>query len=108
MSGAEEAEAKGGLLSWKGPRQAGIATSRTLRRGFVYNDGFDEYGLLDSGSVFLAFCRDVQKQFEHTKRRMNGQDLDEYAVAIGGGYFYCPPGVRAGEDYLARRLVERS
>ena len=39
---------------------------------------------------------------------MIGQDLDEYAVAIGGGYFYVPPGVKGGDDYLARRLVERS
>ena len=58
--------------------------------------------------MFLAFCRDVQEQFEATKRNMIGQDLDEYAVAIGGGYFYVPPGVKGGDDYLARRLVEKS
>ena len=84
---------------------------RFLRRGFVYNDGFDEYGLLDSGSVFLAFCRDVQEQFEATKRNMIGQDLDEYAVAIGGGYFYVParrqrrrrlPGPPAGGEVVKR------
>ena len=90
------------------PRTPGSEKRRFLRRGFVYNDGFDEYGLLDSGSVFLAFCRDVQEQFEATKRNMIGQDLDEYAVAIGGGYFYVPPGVKGGDDYLARRLVEKS
>ncbi len=90
------------------PRTPGSEKRRMLRRGFVYNDGFDEYGLLNSGSVFLAFCRDVQAQFEATKRQMIGQDLDEYAVAIGGGYFYLPPGVEGGDDYLARRLVEKS
>lgn len=89
-------------------RKPGSEKRRFLRRGFVYNDGFDEYGLLDSGSVFLAFCRDVQEQFEATKRQMIGQDLDEYAVAIGGGYFYVPPGVTGSDDYLARRLVEKS
>jgi deferrochelatase/peroxidase EfeB len=38
---------------------------------------------------------------------MRGQDLDEYMVAVGGGYFFCPPGVRSGDgdDYLARGLV---
>ncbi len=50
----------------------------------------------------------MQEQFEATKRNMIGQDLDEYAVAIGGGYFYVPPGVKGGDDYLARRLVEKS
>ena len=59
--------------------------------------------------MFLAFCRDVQRQFEATKRGTLGQDLDEYMVAIGGGYFYCPPGVR-GRRRLPRprRLVEQS
>ena len=79
---------------------------RFLRRGFVYNNNFDQYGLLDSGSVFLAFCRDVQQQFEATKHGTRGQDLDEYMVAMGGGYFYCPPGVRDRADYLGRELVE--
>ena len=40
------------------------------------------------------------------KRRTHGQDLDEYMVAFGGGYFFCPPGVEGEGDYLARRLVE--
>ena len=79
---------------------------RFLRRGFVYNNNFDDYGLLDSGSVFLAFCRDVQRQFEATKRGTRGQDLDEYMVAVGGGYFFCPPGVRGDGDYIGRDLIE--
>jgi len=91
------------LANRRGP---GAERRRFLRRGFVYTGGFDDYGLLDSGSVFLAFCRDVQEQFEHSKRQLIGQDLDEYAVAFGGGYFYCPPGVRGSGDYLARELVE--
>ena len=47
----------------------------------------------------------MQKQFEATKRDTRGQDLDEYMVAVGGGYFYCPPGVRGKGDYLGRELV---
>lgn len=78
---------------------------RFLRRGFVYNNNFDQYGLLDSGSVFLAFCRDVQEQFEATKRGTRGQDLDEYMVAVGGGYFFCPPGARGKGDHIGRELV---
>ena len=58
----------------------------------------------------MAFCRDVVTQFQSTKERMNGQDLDEYIVAVGGGYFFLPPGVvpegpRGKGDYLGRRLV---
>ena len=88
------------------PRRAGDERRRFLRRPFVYNNGFDDYGLLDSGSVFMAFSRDNLKQFEHTKQRTHGQDLDEYMVAFGGGYFFCPPGVNPAGDYLARQLVE--
>jgi hypothetical protein len=29
-----------------------------------------------------------------------------YMVAIGGGYFFCPPGISGRDDYLARRLLE--
>ena len=90
------------------PRKAGDEQRRFLRRPFVYANGFDDYGLLDSGSVFLAFCRDIQEQFQAVKERTRLQDLDEYMVAFGGGYFFCPPGVEGESDYLARRLVERA
>lgn len=88
------------------PRKPGNDRQRFLRRPFIYNNGFDDYGLLNSGAVFMAFCRDVKKQFETVKTRTQGQDLDEYMVAFGGGYFFCPPGVRGRSDYLARELVE--
>jgi deferrochelatase/peroxidase EfeB len=90
------------------PRGPGDERRRFLRRPFVYANGFDDYGLLDSGSVFLAFCRDLETQFGAVKERTRGQDLDEYMVAIGGGYFFCPPGIsgRDPNDYLARRLLE--
>lgn len=88
------------------PREPGDEKHRFLRRPFVFNNGFDEYGLLDSGALFLAFCRDLQTQFQAVKERTHGQDLDEYMVAFGGGYFFCPPGVSGGSDYIARRLVE--
>ena len=90
---------------------------RLVERGAAYetSDGVyflsetvDDYGLLDSGSVFMAFCRDLDRQFATVKRRTHGQDLDEYMVAFGGGYFFCPPGIEGDGDYLARRLVERS
>jgi deferrochelatase/peroxidase EfeB len=88
-------------------RQAGEPGDRgkIMRRGFSYTNGFDSYGLLDSGSMFMAFCRDIQTQFQATKERLINQDLDEYIVAVGGGYFFCPPGVAGDGDYLGRRLV---
>jgi deferrochelatase/peroxidase EfeB len=90
------------------PRRPGDEKHRILRRPFVFNNGFDDYGLLDSGALFMAFCRDLEKQFATTKQRTHGQDLDEYMVAFGGGYFFCPPGVEGEGDYLARRLVEHT
>lgn len=90
------------------PRGPGDDARRFLRRPFSYANGFDDYGLLDSGSIFLAFCRDLERQFAAVKRRTLGQDLDEYMVAVGGGFFFCPPGVRDDGDYLARRLLEPS
>ena len=90
------------------PRRPGDERHRFLRRPYVYANGFDEYGLLDSGSVFTAFCRDLERQFATVKRRTHGQDLDEYMVAFGGGYFFCPPGMEGEGDYLALRLVERA
>ncbi len=53
----------------------------------------------------MAFNRDVGKQFEATKRATRGQDLDEYMVAVGGGYFYCPPGARGKDYYIGGELV---
>jgi deferrochelatase/peroxidase EfeB len=88
------------------PRKPGDERRRFLRRPFVFNNGFDSYGLIDSGSVFMAFCRDLQHQFQAVKERTHGQDLDEYMVAFGGGYFFCPPGASGRGDYVARRLVE--
>jgi deferrochelatase/peroxidase EfeB len=88
------------------PRKPGDDRRRFLRRPFAFTNGFDDYGLLDSGSVFMAFCRDLQHQFQAVKERTHGQDLDEYMVAVGGGFFFCPPGVRGRGDYLARRLVK--
>jgi deferrochelatase/peroxidase EfeB len=87
------------------PRGPGDERRRFLRRPFVYTNGFDSYGLIESGTVFLAFCRDLERQFGAVKTRTRGQDLDEYMVAVGGGYFFCPPGVRGRDDYLARALV---
>ena len=88
------------------PRRPGDEQRRFLRRPFVFDNGFDDYGLLDSGAVFMAFCRDIQKQFQPTKQRTRGQDLDEYMVATGGGYFFCPPGVR-GRGRLPRPAAGR-
>jgi len=90
------------------PRGPSDERRRFLRRPFSYTGGFDEYGLLDSGSLFVAFCRDLEAQFATVKRRTRGQDLDEYMVAVGGGYFFCPPGARGAppEDYLGRVLVK--
>jgi deferrochelatase/peroxidase EfeB len=88
------------------PRQgAETDKRRMLRRGYLYFNGIDKAGLLDAGFLFMGFCRNVQEQFEFVKRNYmtnpnypqantGKQDLDEYMFAVGGGYFFVPPGVK--------------
>jgi deferrochelatase/peroxidase EfeB len=89
---------------------------RMLRRGYLYFNGVDKSGLLDAGFLFMGFCRNVQEQFEYVKRNYmtnrsfpkpgtGAQDLDEYIFAIGGGYFFIPPGVKATGRFLADALL---
>jgi deferrochelatase/peroxidase EfeB len=99
------------------PRQgAETDKRRMLRRGYLYFNGVDKAGLLDAGFLFMGFCRNVQAQFEFVKRNYmtnpnypqsntGKQDLDEYLFAVGGGYFFVPPGVKGAERFLADALL---
>ncbi|HEX2911889.1 MAG TPA: Dyp-type peroxidase [Chloroflexia bacterium] len=89
---------------------------RMLRRGYLYFNGLDKNGLMDGGFLFMAFCRNVEEQFEYVKRnyminrnfpRYNtgAQDLDEYLFCVGGGYFFVPPGVKSTDRFLADTLL---
>lgn len=79
---------------------------RMLRRGYNYTDGHDNFGRFDAGLFFIAFVRDVQKQFVPIQMKMSRQDgLMEYLQHRSSGLYAIPPGVAQGE-YLAQKLFE--
>lgn len=77
----------------------------------------DRMGKLQYGLQFLAFMRNLGKQFEWVTRmwQMNpdfpfpGAGIDAlYAnkilSTIGGGYYFCPPAPKRGDDFLGSEL----
>jgi deferrochelatase/peroxidase EfeB len=86
------------------PRTAATEDERILRRGYNYSRGIDEAGQLDRGLIFVAFNRDVDRQFEVVQGRLAGEPLVDYVVPTGGGYFYLPPGARDAQDWVGSGL----
>ncbi|MFW0791204.1 iron uptake transporter deferrochelatase/peroxidase subunit [Gordonia sp. CPCC 205333] len=79
---------------------------RLLRRGYNFTDGSDGFGHLDAGLFFLAFCRDVGKQFVPMQNTLSTQDaLTEYLIPNGAAVFAIPPGLRDGE-WWGQQLFE--
>jgi deferrochelatase/peroxidase EfeB len=70
---------------------------RLLRRGYNFTDGSDGVGHLDAGLFFIAFCRDVGRQFVPMQKALASADpLNEYIEHNGSALFACPPGLRPG------------
>ena len=79
---------------------------RILRRAYNYTDGSDHLGRLDAGLFFLAYNRDLERQFIPIQARLSGSDLmNEYVRYIGNATFAIPPGVQPG-GYLGQGLFE--
>ena len=73
---------------------------RILRRGYNFTDGTDGQGHLDAGLFFLAFMRDVDRQFVPMQRALARSDLmNEYIEHTGSAVFACPPGLGPDDDW---------
>ncbi|WP_127534676.1 iron uptake transporter deferrochelatase/peroxidase subunit [Paenibacillus kobensis] len=69
-----------------------------LRRSYSYSSGLDtRTGQLDAGLLFIAYNRNVAKQFIPMQRRLAQSDaLNEYIEHNGSALFACFPGVKEG------------
>lgn len=79
---------------------------RLLRRGYNFTDGSDGFGHLDAGLFFLAFCRNIDKQFVPMQTKLSTQDaLTEYLIPNGAAAFAIPPGL-GDDEWWGQRLFE--
>ena len=60
--------------------------------------------LRTAGFDVVAYNRSPSKQFVVIQNRLNAEPMTDYITPVGGGYFFVPPGVRGGTDFVGSSL----
>ena len=87
------------------PRTPATQRNLILRRGFSYTRGYDGAGQLDQGLAFVSYQRSLADGFLAVQERLNGEPLEEYIRAEGGGFFFALPGVPSPGGFLGDALL---
>ena len=89
------------------PRKAGSEAERILRRGYMFQDGYDpQISNPLGGLFFISFQRDPRRQFIPIQQRLSVHDrfTVEYPVPRGSAMYAVPPGIRPG-GYVGESIL---
>lgn len=78
---------------------------RFLRRPYNFDDSPAAGEISNSGLIFTAYQRDIDRQFLPVQRRLADFDaMNRWITPIGSAVYVIPPGIEPGE-YLGERLL---